>query len=116
MRHCEGVKRTHTRLFAIAIACFSVSAYSQEGTLGLGGIRGIVRDSLGFAKFIVTTSGEVDQDRLAIVYATHPGFVEPVRRALVEARYVPAIRGGYPVFQYVQHEFQFVPDASRRPK
>ena len=24
--------------------------------------------------------------------------------------YVPAIRGGYPVHQVVQHEFQFVPD------
>ena len=65
-------------------------------------------------EFIVTTSGEVDPDRISIVYATHPGFVEPVRRALEEARYMPAIRGGYPVFQYVQHEFQFVPDASRR--
>ena len=48
-----------------------------------------------------------------MVFATHPGFVDPVRRALEDAMYVPAIRGGYPVHQVVQHEFQFVPDASR---
>ena len=65
-------------------------------------------------EFIVTESGAVDPDRISFVYATHPGFVEPVRQALEAARYVPAIRGGFPVHQYVQHEFQFVPDAARR--
>ncbi len=65
-------------------------------------------------EFIVTATGEVDPDRIAVVFATHPGFVDPVRRALEDAIYVPAIRGGYPVHQVVQHEFQFVPDAGRR--
>jgi len=62
----------------------------------------------------VTATGEVDSDRLSVVFATHPGFVDAVRRALEDAVYVPAIRGGYPVHQVVQHEFQFVPDAKSR--
>ena len=65
-------------------------------------------------EFIVTAQGEVDVDRLSVVYATHPGFIESVRRALEDAVYVPAIRGGYPVHQVVQHEFQFVPEGRRR--
>jgi hypothetical protein len=48
------------------------------------------------------------------VYATHPGFVDSVRRALEDAVYVPAVRGGYPVHQVIQHEFQFMPDPNRR--
>jgi hypothetical protein len=65
-------------------------------------------------EFIVTATGEVDADRISVVFATHPGFIESVRRALEDAIYVPAVRGGYPVHQVVQHEFQFVPDASSR--
>jgi outer membrane biosynthesis protein TonB len=65
-------------------------------------------------EFIVTSSGEVDPDRISVVFATHPGFIDPVKRALEEAVYVPAVRGGYPVHQVVLHEFQFVPDGGRR--
>jgi len=65
-------------------------------------------------EFIVTSTGEVDIERISVVFATHPGFIDPVRRALEDAVYVPAIRGGYPVHQVVQHEFQFVPDASAK--
>jgi TonB family protein len=65
-------------------------------------------------EFIVTSDGEVDTDRISVVFATHPGFVDAVRRALETAIYMPAIRGGYPVHQVVQHEFQFVPDGKKR--
>lgn len=65
-------------------------------------------------EFIVTSTGEVDSERIGIVFASHPGFVDAVRRALEDAIYVPALRGGYPVHQVVQHEFQFVPDATAR--
>ena len=65
-------------------------------------------------EFIVTASGEVDRDRISIVYATHPGFVNAVKLALEDAVYVPAVRGGFPVYQLVQHEFQFIPDAASR--
>lgn len=65
-------------------------------------------------EFIVTPVGEVDVERLSVVFATHPLFVDAVRHALEVAVYVPALRGGYPVHQIVQHEFRFVPDADRR--
>ena len=68
----------------------------------------------GMVEFIVTASGEVDPDRISVVYATHPGFVETVREALATAIYVPAIRGGFPVHQVVQHEFQFIPDSGKK--
>lgn len=67
-------------------------------------------------EFIVTPMGSVDTERVAVVFATHPGFAEAVRLALETATYVPATKGGYPVHQIVQHEFQFVPDSSRRKK
>ena len=65
-------------------------------------------------EFIVTATGEIDPDRISVVFATHPGFVDSVRHALESASYVPAFRGGYPVHQVVQREFQFVPDGKRR--
>lgn len=65
-------------------------------------------------EFIVTATGEVDPDRISVVFTTHPGFVDPVRNALEGAVYRPAVRGGFPVHQVVQHEFQFVPDAGAK--
>lgn len=66
------------------------------------------------AEFIVAATGEVDIERIAIVFASHPAFADAVRTALENAMYVPALRGGYPVHQVVQHEFVFVPDSSVR--
>ena len=65
-------------------------------------------------EFIVTSTGEIDPDRISVVFASHPGFVDPVRRALQDANYVPAIRAGSNVHQVVQHEFQFVPGTTPR--
>lgn len=67
-------------------------------------------------EFIVTATGQVDRDRISIVYTTHPGFVDSVREALETAVYQPAIRGNFPVHQLVQHEFQFVPTVDARRK
>jgi TonB family protein len=67
-------------------------------------------------EFIVTPYGVVDRDRISIVTGTHPDFVAAVREALESATYAPAMRGGYAVHQLVQHEFQFVPEASSRKR
>lgn len=67
-------------------------------------------------EFIVTPMGSVDTERVAVVFSTHPDFAQAVRNALESASYVPATKGGYPVHQVVQHEFQFVPDSSRRKR
>jgi len=64
-------------------------------------------------EFIVDPMGEVDVERLSVVFATHPAFIDAVRDALETASYVPALRGGYPVYQVVQHEFRFHPDTAR---
>ena len=40
--------------------------------------------------------------------------VDAVRAALQGAVYSPAVRGGYPVHQYVQREFHFVADAGAK--
>jgi Gram-negative bacterial TonB protein C-terminal/TonB-dependent Receptor Plug Domain len=66
------------------------------------------------AEFIVNPMGEVDVERLNIVFATHPALAEAVRHALETAVYIPAIKGGYPVHQVVQHEFVFRPDSGRK--
>lgn len=65
-------------------------------------------------EFIVAATGEVDSERISVVFASHPLFADAVRNALEHAMYVPAVRGGLPVHQVVQHEFVFVPDSSRR--
>ena len=67
-------------------------------------------------EFIVTASGQVDPDRISVVYTTHPGFVDSVREALENAVYQPAFRGNFPVHQLVLHEFQFVPTVDTRRK
>ena len=66
------------------------------------------------AEFIVDPLGQVIPETFSVVFTTHPGFTESVRLALTDAVYVPAIRGGFPVHQVVQHEFRFVPDSSRK--
>jgi hypothetical protein len=76
-----------------------------------GGVSGSV-----MAEFVVETSGEVNVETMSIVSSSHPLFAAAVQEALREAVYVPAIRGGYPVRQVVQHEFKFVPDSAGRRK
>jgi hypothetical protein len=49
MRHRETPGVNRRRLIAGALACFSVTSAAQDGVLGTGGIRGVVRDSLGQA-------------------------------------------------------------------
>ena len=49
MRHCETLRSSSCRLVVGALTCFSVTAVAQDGVIGTGGIRGVVRDSLGQA-------------------------------------------------------------------
>ncbi len=64
-------------------------------------------------EFIVDPTGQVDTDRLSVVFATHPEFVRAVREALENAIYIPAVKDGNPVHQLVQHEFRFIPDTAQ---
>lgn len=66
------------------------------------------------AEFVVGTNGEPNMETFSAVTATHRLFVEPVRRAVREQRFVPAVRRGRPVSQVLHLPFEFLPDSTAR--
>jgi TonB family protein len=66
------------------------------------GVPGLV-----IAEFIVDTTGQVETGTVGIVSSTSPLFTEAVRVALQSASYLPALRDGHPVRQFVQQPFAF---------
>lgn len=66
------------------------------------------------AEFVVGTNGEADMDTFSAVTTTHRELVEPVRRAVREQRFTPAVRAGRVVPQVVQLPFRFIPDSTAR--
>jgi TonB family protein len=73
------------------------------------GVRGLV-----IAEFVVDTAGRVEAGTVGIVSSTAPLFTEAVRVALESASYVPAIRNGHAVRQFVQQPFEFLVDRQVR--
>lgn len=71
-------------------------------SLHSAGVSGLV-----VAEFVVTAAGEVDPETFSAVSSSHAGFVDSVRRALRDAMYVPATKGGKAVAQVVQQPFVF---------
>jgi hypothetical protein len=61
----------------------------------------------------VDTAGRVEAGSLDVIEASHPGFVEAVRAALLAAHFQAARLAGRPVRQYVQLPFVFGVDRSR---
>lgn len=66
------------------------------------GVPGLV-----IAEFVVDTTGRVETGTLGIVSSTAPLFTEAVRVALESASYVPALKNGHAVRQFVQQPFEF---------
>lgn len=66
------------------------------------GVPGLV-----IAEFVVDTSGHVEDGTVGIVSSTAPLFTEAVRVALESAAYVPAMKNGHLVRQFVQQPFEF---------
>lgn len=66
------------------------------------------------AEFVVSTRGEAVMETFSAVTTTHRLFVEPVRRAIREQRFTPALKLGMPVPQVMQLPFEFVPDSTAR--
>lgn len=64
------------------------------------------------AEFVVDANGEVDIDTFNVVGTTHVLFIDPVRFALKDQRFIPALREGRAVRQVVQLPFSFVPDSN----
>ena len=62
---------------------------------------------LVIAQFVVDTLGRVEDGTVGIVSSTAPLFTEAVRLALATAAFVPALKDGHPVRQFVQQPFEF---------
>lgn len=58
-------------------------------------------------EFVVDTTGEVRENSVGVVSATHPAFGEAARRALLASRFVPARLRGRKVPQLVLLPFRF---------
>lgn len=65
------------------------------------------------AEFIVDANGEIEQGSFAIVLSTHEALGAAVARAMEESRFVPALRNGNAVRQFVRQQFDFSPGAMR---
>lgn len=66
------------------------------------------------AEFVVGTNGEAVMETFNSITTTDRSLVEPVRRAVREQRFVPAVRKGRVVQQVMQLPFRFVPDSTAR--
>lgn len=66
------------------------------------------------AEVVVSAAGTPLMETFSAVTATHRSFVDPVRRALREQRFTPAVRRGAVVQQVLQLPFEFVPDSTAR--
>lgn len=66
------------------------------------------------AEFVVGTDGEAVIETFNAITASHRSLIEPVRRAVREQRFMPALRQGKAVQQVMQLPFTFVPDSSAR--
>ncbi|WP_373071179.1 TonB-dependent receptor plug domain-containing protein [Gemmatimonas sp.] len=66
------------------------------------------------AEFVVGTNGEAVMETFNAMTTTHRALVEPVRRAVREQRFVPAMRKGLVVQQVMQLPFTFLPDSTAR--
>jgi periplasmic protein TonB len=66
------------------------------------GVTGTVQ-----VRFIVGANGRVESNSIKIVSTPHPDFVDGVRRALQNARFKPAEKGGSKVRQLVEQSFVF---------
>jgi TonB family protein len=58
-------------------------------------------------RFVVDTTGQVDESKIEFPQTAHRQFVEAVKAALLRSRYFPAVLGGRHVAQLVQQEFRF---------
>lgn len=103
---------------AFVVADVDRAALPDSSTL----VRPIYPDSLFeaqtpgqvIAEFVVGANGQPVMETFSAVTTTHRLFVEPVRRAVREQRFSPAVKKGKMVSQVLQLPFEFVPDSTAR--
>jgi hypothetical protein len=66
------------------------------------------------AEFVVGADGEPLMETFSIVTTTHRVLVDPVRRAVRQQPFRPAVRQGRAVAQVMQLPYTFVPDSTAR--
>lgn len=66
------------------------------------------------AEFVVDATGEAVMETFTAITTTHRSLVDPVRRAVRDQRFIPAVRKGTAVQQLLQLPFTFVPDSTAR--
>ncbi|MEO7457535.1 MAG: energy transducer TonB [Gemmatimonadaceae bacterium] len=60
-----------------------------------------------YIRFVVDTSGHADSASIEVLRASHPLFVESVKRAVPQMLFTPAMVGGRKVRQAVEQNFEF---------
>lgn len=103
-----------------AFVATDVDAAARPDSFNL--IRPIYPDSLFdaetpgtvLAEFVVGANGEANMETFSAITSSNRLFVEPVRRAVREQRFTPAVRKGRIVPQVMQLPFEFVPDSTAR--
>lgn len=103
---------------AFVVSDVDVAAYPDSSAL----IKPIYPDSLFeaqaagsvLAEFVVNTKGRAVMETFSAMTTSHRQLVEPVRRAVQQQEFVPAVRGGKIVQQVMQLPFHFVPDSTAR--
>ncbi|MBL0939546.1 MAG: TonB-dependent receptor plug domain-containing protein [Gemmatimonadaceae bacterium] len=106
----EGKAHVHTEV--------DRGAFPDSGML----VRPVYPDSLFeeivggrvIAEFVVDTNGRAIMDTFSAITYTHRMFVEPVRRAVREQQFQPAVRKGGFVMQVLHLPFDFIPDSTAR--
>jgi len=63
------------------------------------------------AEFVVGATGRVERETFSVLSTTHPLLVQAVGAALLESAFVPAVKDGRPVRQYVRQRFDYGPQA-----
>lgn len=61
------------------------------------------------AEFVVDATGRLERNTFAVVSTTHQLLSAAVARALAESAFVPAVKDGKPVRQFVRQRFDFGP-------
>lgn len=63
------------------------------------------------AEFVVDATGRVERETFTVVSTTHPLLAPAVSRALRESTFVPALKEGKAVRQYVRQRFDYGPQS-----
>ena len=94
---------------ASSTVCPALRSASPEGVVVLAVLpeEGDVVEGEVLAQFVVDTTGRAEPNSLKVLKSSHDLFVQSVKNALPQMRFIPAEVGGRKVKQLVQQPFTF---------